>query len=51
MKNAFLRFLGSILGALWLAHVDAATIRPLRVAYMSTSATMASLWMAKETVR
>ena len=23
--------------------------RPLRVAYMSTSATMASLWMAKET--
>jgi ABC-type nitrate/sulfonate/bicarbonate transport system substrate-binding protein len=33
---------------LWTAHVSAAG-RPLRVAYMSTSATMASLWMAKET--
>src|SRR5688572_10324677 len=26
-----------------------ASIRPIRVAYLSTSATMASLWMAKET--
>jgi ABC-type nitrate/sulfonate/bicarbonate transport system substrate-binding protein len=30
------------------AQVDAAAPRPLRVAYLSTSATMASLWMAKE---
>jgi ABC-type nitrate/sulfonate/bicarbonate transport system substrate-binding protein len=33
----------------WHAHVSAAAARPMRVAYMSTSATMASLWMAKET--
>lgn len=38
-----------ILGVVWPAHVGAAAARPLRVAYMSTSATMASLWMAKET--
>jgi NitT/TauT family transport system substrate-binding protein len=29
-------------------RVDAAAPRPLRVAYLSTSATMASVWMAKE---
>jgi ABC-type nitrate/sulfonate/bicarbonate transport system substrate-binding protein len=32
----------------WHANVHAAAPRPLRVAYLSTSATMASLWMAKE---
>ena len=42
-------FSGIILNVSWPAHVRAATPRPLRVAYMSTSATMASLWMAKET--
>ena len=42
-------FLGIILNVSWPAHVRAAAPRPLRVAYMSTSATMASLWMAKET--
>ncbi|HVH92389.1 MAG TPA: ABC transporter substrate-binding protein [Candidatus Acidoferrum sp.] len=41
-------FLGIILNVSWPAYVRAAP-RPLRVAYMSTSATMASLWMAKET--
>ena len=49
MKNIFLLFLCIILGVVWPAHVGAAAARPLRVAYMSTSATMASLWMAKET--
>jgi len=42
-------FFGVILNVPWPAHVGAAAARPLRVAYMSTSATMASLWMAKET--
>src|SRR4029450_10011663 len=41
-------FLGIILNVSWLAHVRAAAPRPLRVAYMSTSATMASLWMVEE---
>ena len=49
MKNTFLLFLCIILGVVWPAHVGAAAARPLRVAYLSTSATMASLWMAKET--
>ncbi|HEU4343491.1 MAG TPA: ABC transporter substrate-binding protein [Candidatus Binatia bacterium] len=31
------------------SHVHAAAVRPLRVAYLSNSVTMASLWMAKET--
>src|SRR5262249_7107150 len=48
MKNTFLLLLSVILGIVWPVHVGAAA-RPLRVAYMSTSATMASLWMAKET--
>ena len=39
----------SAIVVLWHAHVSAAAARPLRVAYMSTSATMASLWMSKET--
>jgi ABC-type nitrate/sulfonate/bicarbonate transport system substrate-binding protein len=42
-------FFGVILSVSWPAQVRAAAPRPLRVAYMSTSATMASLWMAKET--
>jgi len=49
MKNTFMLFLCTILGAVWPAHVGAAAPRPMRVAYMSNSATMASLWMAKET--
>lgn len=49
MKNTFLLLLYVILGVVWPAHVGGATTRPLRVAYMSNSATMASLWMAKET--
>jgi ABC-type nitrate/sulfonate/bicarbonate transport system substrate-binding protein len=40
---------GVMLSSVWPAHVSAATARPLRVAYLSNSATMASLWMAKET--
>jgi ABC-type nitrate/sulfonate/bicarbonate transport system substrate-binding protein len=44
-----LSFIGVTLSAAWPAKIGAATARPLRVAYMSTSATMASLWMAKET--
>jgi NitT/TauT family transport system substrate-binding protein len=46
-KNGFL-CLAIILGFIGHAQVDAAAPRPLRVAYLSTSATMASLWMAKE---
>src|SRR5262245_40703227 len=48
MKNTFLLLLSVILGIVWPVHVGAAT-RPLRVAYMSTSTTMASLWITKET--
>jgi ABC-type nitrate/sulfonate/bicarbonate transport system substrate-binding protein len=44
-----LLFFGVILSSAWMAPIGAATARPLRVAYMSNSATMASLWMAKET--
>ena len=36
------------IGFLCTGQVDAAAPRPLRVAYLSTSATMASVWMAKE---
>ena len=39
--------LAGILGVSWPAH--GATPRPLRIAYLSNSVTMASLWMAKET--
>jgi len=49
MKNTFLLLLSVILGIVCPVHVGSAAARPLRVAYMSTSATMASLWMAKET--
>ena len=38
----------AFLGAFCSAQLEAAAPRPLRVAYLSTSATMASLWMAKE---
>ena len=51
-KNAFHRrllFLGIILTLPWQAHVSLAAPRPLRAAYLSTSGTMAPLWMAKET--
>jgi len=33
----------------WQGHAQTRSVRPLRVAYLSTSATMASVWMAKET--
>lgn len=49
MNNTFLLFLGIILGGVWPSHITAAVPRPLRVAYMSNSVTMTSLWMAKET--
>ena len=39
--------LAGILGVSWPAR--GATPRPLRIAYLSNSVTMASLWMAKET--
>lgn len=45
----FLFFLCVILSVPWPPHVGATASRPLRIAYLSTSATMASLWMAKET--
>jgi ABC-type nitrate/sulfonate/bicarbonate transport system substrate-binding protein len=45
--------LGVVLSTAWQAEAGAAaapgSTRPLRVAYLSTSATMASLWMARET--
>jgi ABC-type nitrate/sulfonate/bicarbonate transport system substrate-binding protein len=47
MKNTFPLLLCIIFGAIWQGYVAAA--RPMRVAYMSNSATMTSLWMAKET--
>ena len=33
----------------WQSHAQTRSTRPLRIAYLSTSATMASVWMAKET--
>ncbi len=45
--RASLLFLSVILTP--ASQVKAATARPLRVAYLSTSGTMAPLWMAKET--
>jgi ABC-type nitrate/sulfonate/bicarbonate transport system substrate-binding protein len=51
-KSAFRRcllFLAIILTLPWYAHVSSAAPRPLRVAYLSSSGTMAPLWMAKET--
>jgi ABC-type nitrate/sulfonate/bicarbonate transport system substrate-binding protein len=41
--------LAGILGGVLPVRVHAAATRPLRVAYLSNSVTMASLWMAKET--
>jgi ABC-type nitrate/sulfonate/bicarbonate transport system substrate-binding protein len=38
-----------ILAVAWPDRVHAAATRPLRIAYLSNSVTMASLWMAKET--
>ncbi|HKY08006.1 MAG TPA: hypothetical protein VJQ55_07190, partial [Candidatus Binatia bacterium] len=35
--------------AILSAQTSARPTRPLRIAYLSTSATMASVWMAKET--
>ena len=32
----------------WQSHAQTRSARPLRIAYLSTSATMASVWMAKE---
>ena len=43
-----LLFIVIITTTAWHATVSLAASRPLRVAYLSTSATMASLWMAKE---
>jgi ABC-type nitrate/sulfonate/bicarbonate transport system substrate-binding protein len=55
IENGFhvcLFFLAIIVAAVWKADLavaaSAGSTRPLRVAYLSTSATMASLWMAKE---
>jgi NitT/TauT family transport system substrate-binding protein len=45
----FLLFSAIILEVVWPAYIGAAASRPLRVAYLSTSGTMAPLWMAKET--
>jgi NMT1/THI5 like len=56
IENGFhtcLFFLAIVAVAVWKADLAVAaspgSTRPLRVAYLSTSATMASLWMAKET--
>src|SRR5262245_34829129 len=38
-----------ILATVVATQTDAAATRPLRIAYLLTSGTMASLWMAKET--
>lgn len=38
----------TVVGFTFPGRVDGAAPRPLRVAYLSTSATMASVWMAKE---
>ena len=46
--RGWLLFLAIVLTTPWHAGVSSAAPRPLRVAYLSTSATMASLWMAKE---
>ena len=42
-------FLSICVSVVWQARLYAAAARPLRVAYLSNSVTMASLWMAKET--
>jgi NitT/TauT family transport system substrate-binding protein len=47
LKKGFLSLVVFVAFVL-LSQVDATAARPLRVAYLSTSATMASLWMAKE---
>jgi len=47
--RASLLFLGIVVATAWDTSISSAASRPLRVAYLSTSATMASLWMAKET--
>jgi NitT/TauT family transport system substrate-binding protein len=52
--DVLMRRIGSILFVLTLViaaatETDAAATRPLRIAYLLTSGTMASLWMAKET--
>lgn len=54
LVDGFLRRTASILFVLMLSIVapnetDAAASRPLRIAYLFTSGTMASVWMAKET--
>jgi ABC-type nitrate/sulfonate/bicarbonate transport system substrate-binding protein len=46
---ALLIFLGLLLSYALKDEIHAASGRPLRIAYLSTSGTMASLWMAKET--
>jgi NitT/TauT family transport system substrate-binding protein len=48
-KELFLALSLVLFGSAWHGDVHAAAAaRPLRVAYLSTSATMASIWMAKE---
>ena len=42
-------FLGIVVIGAWHVPVSLAVSRPLRIAYLSTSGTMAPLWMAKET--
>lgn len=47
-SSSHLRLSASTQPEITLAQVSPRANRPLRVAYLSTSATMASLWMAKE---
>ncbi len=47
-RNKFLCLVILFSGFACGSPADAAALRPLRIAYLSTSATMASLWMAKE---
>jgi ABC-type nitrate/sulfonate/bicarbonate transport system substrate-binding protein len=54
LVDGFLRRTAPVLLVLVLSiavpnETDAAALRPLRIAYLFTSGTMASLWMAKET--
>ena len=49
MSRSVVLLFGCAFSVLWHDHASAAAPRPLRVAYLSNSVTMASLWMAKET--
>src|SRR5262245_54860605 len=49
MRHIVLTFLVLTLAIAVATGAHAAATRPLRIAYLMTSGTMASLWMAKET--